>query len=193
MNTRRIMLASGSPRRRWLLQSAGFDVDVVSQNADETWPGGDAHAGAITIAERKLAQVAVPHDRVVVVADTIVLPQINGAFDVGEPLGKPRDADEGRRMLQLLNGREHRVITGFCLARGAERYRSSVLSRVWFRSLRAEEIDAYLATPEPYDKAGSYGIQGQGSSFIDRIEGSYTNIVGLPLPEVIKAWEAMVA
>lgn len=94
-------------------------------------------------------------------------------------------------MLRRLSGRRHRVVTGFVVARGAARRAEAVSTRVWFRDLSDAEIDAYLATGEPYDKAGSYAIQGIAGAFIDRIEGSYTNVVGLPLPEVLAAVEAL--
>jgi len=179
-----MLLASGSPRRKRLLEAACFTVDVRIPNADETWPGGTSAEGVVTLAERKLAAVGDSSKLLALAADTVVV------IDE-ERLGKPVDADRARAMLRRLSGRQHHVVTGFVLARAERRRAEAVSTRVWFRELSDEEIERYLVTGEPYDKAGSYAIQGIAGAFIDRIEGSYTNVVGLPVPEVLAAAEAL--
>lgn len=115
-------------------------------------------------------------------ADTVV-------FLDGEPLNKPEDDAHAKAMLTRLSGRAHDVVTAFCLRRGVREHTEAVSTRVWFRTLRELEIDHYVATGEPRDKAGAYGIQGEGGALVDRLEGSYTNVVGLPLAEVLRALE----
>ena len=179
------MLASASPRRRQLLEAARFTVEVRPSHADETWPGGTPEKATVEIAERKLA-IGLDATRPTIAADTVVM--------LGEePLGKPLDAVDAARMLGALSGREHRVVTGFCVARGARRERGAVVTRVSFRALSTEEIERYVDSGEPLDKAGAYAIQGEGGALVDRVEGSYTNIVGLPLAEVIAALRAVSA
>jgi septum formation protein len=180
---KRIILASGSPRRLDLLQSACFEVEVRKSDADETWPGGDVREGAISLAARKLAAVG-PLPELALAADTIVVAD-------NHVLGKPADEADARRMLRLLAGAEHQVITGFVLRRGDVERSEAVVSKVRFRDLTNDEIDRYVACGDCKDKAGSYGIQGEGGSLVDRVEGSYTNIVGLPLAEVLRAIKAL--
>jgi septum formation protein len=178
-----LLLASGSPRRKRLLEAACFVVEVRPPDADETWPGGSCAEGAVALAERKLAAVRGVAG-LALAADTLVMVD-------GERLGKPEDAGAARAMLRKLSGREHEVVTGFVVARADQRRTAAVRTRVGFRTLSEAEIDSYLATGEPYDKAGGYAIQGIAGAFVDRIEGSYTNVVGLPLAEVIAAAEAL--
>jgi septum formation protein len=181
--TQRIILASASPRRRALLASAGFDTDVRIPNADETWPPGSLEDGAIAIAGRKLAKLGAV-DGLALAADTVVA--------LGdEALGKPADAAEAAHMLRRLSGVEHRVITGFVVTRGGQRHAEAVVSRVRFRALSDADIVRYVATGECLDKAGAYGIQGEGGALVAWLEGSYTNIVGLPLAEVLRALERL--
>lgn len=181
--SRSILLASASPRRRWLLQAACFDVTVVASNADETWPGGDIDAGTIDLARRKLQSADVGSE-LAVAADTVVV------LD-DQPMGKPLDAADAERMLERLAGRKHRVVTGYCLSRGESWREGAVSTTVVFRSLSADEIKRYIETGEPLDKAGAYAIQGSGGALVDRIEGSYTNVVGLPLAQVCAAVEEL--
>ncbi len=178
-----LLLASGSPRRKRLLEAACFAVEVRISNADETWPGGSSAEGTVAIAERKLAAVGEP-SKLALAADTVVVVD-------EERLGKPSDADAARAMLRRLSGRQHHVVTGFVAARGNRRHTEAVATRVWFRHLSGAEISQYVATGEPFDKAGAYAIQGIAGAFIHRIEGSYTNVVGLPVPEVLAALEAL--
>jgi septum formation protein len=199
--TRKIFLASASPRRKSLLESACYEVSVRVPDADETWPGGPVDAAVVQLAERKLAKVAALMSEEGapapwIAADTLVLaaedngdqsPAVGGPSSVErcEPLGKPRDSAEAKSMLRRLAGREHTVVTGFVVRMGNRQHAAAVRTRVRFRALSDEEIARYVATGEPMDKAGAYGIQGQGGALVERIEGSYTNVVGLPLAEVL--------
>jgi septum formation protein len=181
---RQLVLASASPRRKSLLEAAGFAVRVQPSGVDESWPGGGLRDGARALAERKCFAVAASAE-VVVAADTLVV--------LGEArLEKPVDADDARRMLRLLAAKQHQVVTGYCVRRGAQHKSDAVFTAVTFRPLCDAEIEAYVASGEPFDKAGAYAIQGAGGALVDRVEGSYTNIVGLPLAEVIAAIEALV-
>lgn len=177
-----LILASSSPRRRELLQSARVSFSVVPSNTPEEVHPGEAPATyALRVASEKAQNVAQQYSGSWVLgADTIVV------ID-GEILGKPKDAADGHRMLCLLSGRTHQVMTAFTLIdrEGRQRVSQVVTSTVTFKPLSAHHIQSYLATGEPFDKAGAYAIQGQGAAFIERIEGSYTNIIGLPLDEVL--------
>jgi septum formation protein len=180
---RRVVLCSGSPRRKALLEAACFEVEVVVSGVDESWPGGTPQEGAMALAERKLSAVP-PRREPMIAADTLVI--------LGDQrLEKPRDAADAVRMLSTLAGRRHQVVTGYCIQRGNLRRTGAVTTDVTFRRLSREEIERYVASGEPFDKAGAYAIQGEGGAFVDRVDGSYTNIVGLPLPEVISALELL--
>lgn len=175
----KLILASASPRRAALLGQAGIPYRVVESGLhDESEPPGTAPAEtAVRLALRKAQRVAGGlREGVVLGADTIVLHR-------DEILGKPRDRDEARRMLRRLSGEEHLVITGIALidVRTGSYECDFAETRVWMRVLEPEIIEAYLATGEPMDKAGAYGIQGKAAIFVERIEGSYFNAVGLPL------------
>ena len=180
---RQVLLASASPRRRELLEAAGFEVVVRPPGVDESWPGGSLEAGAVALARRKADAVPPVADLLVAADTTVALGE--------ERLEKPRDADDATRMLQQLAGRDHEVVTGYCVRRDGRERTGAVTTRVRFRRLTLEEIRRYVASGEPLDKAGAYGIQGRGGSLVDRVEGSYTNVVGLPLPEVLAAIEAV--
>jgi septum formation protein len=173
-----LILASRSPRRKELLIQFGADLVVVPSDVDErVLPGEFPATYAERIAGEKAVVVAEGRQNgIVVAADTIVV--INA-----EILGKPADNRDAARMLRLLSGNVHEVITGIAV-RDAVSGRSDVrISRtsVWFRRLTEQEIEAYVLTGEPLDKAGAYGIQGRGALLIERIEGCYFNVVGLPL------------
>ena len=173
---RPLILASGSPRRRELLGRMGYEFQICSPDVDEHVSG---HARDIvrTLAVRKARAAAERFDRGVIIAsDTLV--SLDGA-----PLGKPADADEARRMLRALSGREHEVFTGVCLIDAQTGMEEAQADRtgVRFRPLTDAEIDAYVATGEPMDKAGAYGIQNIGALFVEGIKGDYFNVVGLPL------------
>lgn len=173
-----LVLASASPRRRELLGKLGVEFDVVTSGADETPPEGVApDEVARLVARRKAESVARTRDDAVLGADTIVV-----ASD-GEILGKPADAADARRMLRKLAGTTHRVVTGVCLAtdRGRRIATESSSTSVTMRAVGDDEIDAYVASGESFDKAGAYAIQETGDRFVVGVVGSFTNVVGLPL------------
>jgi len=173
-----LVLASASPRRRGLLSAAGYSFVVRPSDVDETPPpGADGPEAAVDIARRKALAAARTCDDVVLAADTIVV-----AAD-GEFLGKPRDAADAKRILAKLSGTTHRVVTGVCVAsrRGASIAVASETTLVTMRRLADREIDAYVATGEGFDKAGGYAIQETADRFVVAIEGSRTNVVGLPI------------
>jgi len=178
----RLILASESPRRRDLLSAVGIPFRVIPSGIDETPRRGEPPARFASRAARdKGMWVAERHPGAFVLsADTIVVA-------VGRILGKPRDRSEARRMLSLLAGREHRVYTAvslLCVARGYEESGIEV-SRVRFRALTSAEVAGYARTGECDDKAGAYAAQGAGMLLIDRVAGSFTNVVGLPMTRVV--------
>lgn len=173
-----IILASVSPRRSELLTSLGLHVLIVPSNVDETDPPAlapaelaDFHAAA-----KADAVAAREHAHVIVAADTVV------DLD-GRALGKPRDRDQARRMLETLAGREHTVHSAFTAIDGPSGARLARRSstRVRFYPLSADEIERYLATGESFDKAGAYGIQGRGATLVERIDGDFYTVMGFPL------------
>ncbi|MBN1270158.1 MAG: septum formation inhibitor Maf [Kiritimatiellae bacterium] len=181
-----IILASGSPRRRELLASLGLPFRVIAPEVEELpGPGEAPEAFALRAARDKARWVAdkLGADKpcIVIAGDTVVV-----ADD--RILGKPRDEEDARAMLRMLSGRGHEVITGLCVlsAGGAAPCEGSaaVRSRVTFRPLADAEIDDYIATGEPMDKAGAYAVQGRARAMIASVEGSYTNVVGLPVDEL---------
>jgi septum formation protein len=185
-----IVLASASPRRRELLARVGLEFQVVPSTVEETVLSGETpEQHVIRLSEAKAREVstrsAVP-GRWFIGSDTIVVRD-------AEILGKPVDADAAASMLRSLSGRAHRVISGYAvLDRQSKDIRSAaVTTKVYFKQLTEAEIGEYIATGEPFDKAGAYAIQGIGAFMIPRIEGSYTNVVGLPLCEVIATLEEM--
>jgi septum formation protein len=181
----RIILASASPRRAELLRAAGIDFDVMPANVDETVHASETpNAYVRRVAEAKARAFAGrAGGRIVLAADTTVV------ID-GEMLGKPIDDQDAKRMLGLLSGRCHDVITGVTVLVGAEMTTRVTSTSVEFAHLTEHEIDWYLATGEPRDKAGAYAIQGYASRFVTRIDGSYSNVVGLPVALVIEMFKA---
>lgn len=179
----RLILASASPRRAELLRALGVPFSVVVSGACEAPRRGESpRRFARRAAREKAEEVAARHPNdYVVSADTIVV--AGGAI-----LGKPRDRRDGKRMLELLAGRDHLVHTAVCLLRKRRGYLDEGLetTRVRFRPLSAEEIEGYLRTGETDDKAGAYAAQGAGSLLIERIFGSYTNVVGLPMARLVR-------
>jgi septum formation protein len=179
----RLVLASASPRRAEILRDAGIAFEMHATEVDESLRTGESSQGYVRrlalekarAAERELA-IYPARDALIVGADTVVV--------IGEEiLGKPSSAEDAGRMLRLLSGRTHEVHTGLALLRqsdGTERVVDEV-TRVTFALLAPEEIESYLATGEPMDKAGSYAIQGIAGRYITRIEGCYFNVMGLPL------------
>jgi len=176
----RVVLASASPRRRELLNLIGIPHDVRPANIDETMRPREApRRHAERLAREKASAIAVRDpDLITIGADTVVV--INRKV-----LGKPADAADAARMLGMLSGREHTVITAVAVSRG-RKLRSAIEEvRVKFRRLRDDEIEAYIATGEPMDKAGAYGIQGFGATIVERIEGDYFSVMGLPLVRLV--------
>lgn len=177
----RIVLASRSPRRHDLLNLIGIEHDVVPADIDERVRGRERPSRhAERLAREKAAAAAADRDEnlIAIGADTIVL--IDGKI-----LGKPTSAVDAGSMLSLLSGREHTVVTAVAVARG-RKVRSAVEEvLVKFRKLSDEEIDAYIATGEPMDKAGAYGIQGYGATIVERIKGDYFAVMGLPLVTLV--------
>ena len=169
------MLASQSPRRADILRQAGIPFTVRAVSVDETpLPREKPEEYVRRLAEAKAFAVDATPDETVLGADTTV---VTG----DQMLVKPDDAADARRMLEALSGRCHDVLTGICLRRGAQVIRDSASTRVWFAALTAREIDDYVASGEPFDKAGAYAIQGLASKFIERIDGCYFNVMGLPI------------
>lgn len=173
---KRLVLASASPRRAALLARAGYAFDVVPANVDESRRPSEAAAAYVArLARDKATAVAGRYpERFVIGADTVVV--VDGAV-----LGKPRDTDDAARMLRLLSGRTHQVLTGVAVRRGARCAGAVETSVVHFAVLDAGQIAWYVGTGEPADKAGAYGLQGDGGRFVTRVDGSRSNVVGLPL------------
>jgi septum formation protein len=172
----RVLLASRSPRRAELLTAAGIPFQVRSADIDETPRKGEsAREYVLRLAEEKACAVRAVDSEIVLAADTTVV--------LGdEILGKPADSADAARMLAALSGQRHQVLTGVCVRRSDGRQVLDVaVTDVWFSAMSAGEIAEYVASGEPLDKAGSYGIQGLASRWVTRIEGSYTNVVGLPV------------
>lgn len=175
-----LILASASPRRQELLRQIGCEFRVVVSDAQELSEGGiSPERLAVANARRKAEDVAAREGGEVPVlgADTVV------AVD-GMILGKPKNEADVARMLRLLSGRQHFVFTGIAIAYRGEVLEDIVRTAVWMDALSEEEIAAYIATKEPMDKAGAYAVQGRAARFIPRIEGSFSNVVGLPLHAV---------
>ncbi len=179
----RFILASQSPRRKELLESMGVSFSIDVANLPETVePGESASSYASRIARAKCLTVLERHPgEAVLAADTVVVLDI-GADEV--ILGKPTNFDEAVSMLEMLQDNEHSVLTAYCLKNAEREFSGIVETQVVFMPLSRDEIVSYVKTGEPMDKAGSYAIQGLGARFVKRIEGSYTNVVGLPLSEV---------
>ena len=178
---KRLILASGSPRRRELLDKFGIDYEILPAQGEESappelTPGERVKALAAQKAEETAHRVNDP-TAVILAADTLV------ELD-GEVLGKPGASERARAMLRALSGREHRVWSGVCIREGERILAESECTAVRVRPLSAAEIEAYIATGEPLDKAGAYGYQGLASLFVERIEGDFFNVMGLPVCRV---------
>jgi septum formation protein len=184
----KLILASASPRRAEILRDAGMTFTVMSSAVDETPIPGESpndHVHRLACAKVELVVARSVGPAIVVGADTVVV------LD-GQIIGKPRSAEDARRTLQLLSGRTHSVVTGVMLIRlpDAERRGFVETTQVQFSAISPEEISRYLATDEPYDKAGAYAIQGRAGRYISRIEGCYFNVVGMPLARL---WQELTA
>jgi|ERR1043166_828328 septum formation protein len=176
----KLILASRSPRRAEILTAAGWDFEAIAADIDETrLAGEDALSYVQRLAQLKARKIATQQraNGLVLGADTVVI-------IYGEILGQPRDDEDARRMLRLLSGNWHEVLTGVALIRNGENHAEVIdhqRTKVRFAEMSAEQIDWYVATGEPKGKAGAYGIQGRAALFITEIEGDYFNVVGLPL------------
>jgi septum formation protein len=180
-----LVLASQSPRRRELLAVAGFDFIVRSRPVAEVRAAGESPADYVRRLAREKAEAAREGpSEIVLGADTVVVVE-------DRVLEKPADVDDARAMLRLLSGREHIVITGICLLHPDGAIVDHEATRVHFAELSDREIDDYVASGEPMDKAGAYAIQGLASKFVDRIEGCYFNVMGLPLAMVYRHWKSL--
>jgi len=172
----KLLIASKSLRRQEILTAVGWEFEAIAADIDETrFTAEDAVSYVKRLARTKAETIAEKFpDRLVIGADTVVV------ID-GEILGQPRDDDDARRMLRLLSGKWHDVLTGVALMRAGQVVVEHETTRVRFSEMSAEEIDWYVATSEPRGKAGAYGIQGSAALFIKEIQGDYFNVVGLPV------------
>lgn len=178
-----LILASASPRRAALLRQIGLDFQVVASDYQEPPVNDEDQVEFLALNKARSVAARYPH-AIILGADTIVICR-------GKILGKPRDEQEAREMLMLLSGETHRVITGVALVQGTREVSTREETRVWMRPLEIDEIEAYIASGEPFDKAGSYAVQGKGALFVERVEGCFFNVVGLPLARtasLLKAW-----
>jgi septum formation protein len=176
----KLVLASKSPRRSEILKNAGIDFTVRVADADETIPDGTKPCDAVVfLAARKAMAVERADDEVVLGADTVVV------LD-DRILGKPKDREDAFNMIRMLSGRVHSVFTGVCAIGDGISLTFAEETKVEFYPLSDDEINEYIDTDEPYDKAGAYGIQGLASKFISGIQGDYFNVVGLPVSSVYK-------
>jgi septum formation protein len=185
----KLILASASPRRAQILRDAGISFSVLSSAVDETpYAGETPHQMVQRLANGKaeLVSARAVGPAILIAADTVVVVD-------GQVLGKPRSTDDARRMLQLFSGRTHSVVTGVSLIRLPEMDRRQFVETtlVTFAALSRDEISRYLATEEPFDKAGAYAIQGYAGRYIPRIEGCYFNVVGLPLARLVSTLQEL--
>ncbi|KAB2834918.1 MAG: septum formation inhibitor Maf [Candidatus Dadabacteria bacterium] len=184
--SQRIVLASSSPRRTELLRATGLGFEVIHPSSNETVSDGEApEEFVLRVSLEKACSVSSALGdgaAIVIGADTIVVVD-------GEILGKPGDTEEASSMLRKLSGKEHRVYTAFSVVRAKNEllHSESVCTAVRVKPLAASEIEGYIKTGEPMDKAGAYAIQGAGSFIVSGIEGSYSNVVGLPVEELLEA------
>lgn len=170
----RLILASASPRRRQLLEGLGLSFEVRPAGCDESVDTRDPQAMVLELCRRKAQACALQDGDVVIAADTVVAAG-------GGILGKPRDPEQARRMLRTLSGRRHSVFTGVAVRTPQRFVTRCERTEVFFRTLSERDIEDYIASGEPFDKAGGYGIQGRGGVFVQRIEGDFYNVMGLPL------------
>lgn len=176
-----IILASASPRRKEILTLADLDFDIIPSNAEEITTKTAPHEVVMELASIKAKDIYERSDKqsMVVGADTVVAYQ-------GQILGKPADEADAKRMLSMLSGQTHEVYTGVCVIEDGEAKTFYEETKVMFYEIRNEQIDHYIKTGEPMDKAGSYGIQGKAAIFIKGIEGDYYNVVGFPIARFLQ-------
>ena len=170
-----VILASQSPRRRELLGLFHIPFEIQAADIDETMdPDLPAGQEVSRVSRSKAMAIAADDDQIIIAADTIVVVD-------GRVLGKPQSPDHARQMLKSLSGRDHQVMTGIAVRRGSQCAVCTEVTDVTFRPLTDAEIDAYIATGEPMDKAGAYGIQGGAALFCEKLHGDYYNVMGLPV------------
>lgn len=175
-----LVLASKSPRRAELLRTAGIEFSIRTADTDESVLAEESPSDyVVRVAREKAFAVSRTNDEIILAADTTVV------LD-SEIMGKPVDANDAIRMITALAGRRHEVMTGVCVLHGDRAITDLASTSVWFDPLSRGEIEEYVASGEPMDKAGAYGIQGLASRFIERIDGSYSNVVGLPVALVYR-------
>ena len=174
----KIVLASGSPRRQELLQRIGIkEFDIRVPQTEETYPDGLTPSQVVEYISREKAEAAAAlctDDEIVITADTMV-------FLDDQRLGKPKDEEDALRMLSALQGRSHTVCTGVSVRQGETVLTESESTKVYFRSATEQELRSYIRTGEPMDKAGAYGVQGMGALLVERLDGDFFNVMGLPL------------
>ena len=174
---RRLILASKSPRRDEILDLAGYAHEVIVSDADESLEDGISALDAVREISIRKAEAVLSEtdgDRVIVAADTVV-------ENDGEIYGKPKDEDDARRMLERMSGGHHFVHTGITVTDGDRTVSETVTTEVFMRELSQHEIDGYIASRAPFDKAGAYGIQGAAGAFVEKLIGDYFNVMGLPI------------
>lgn len=185
---RNIILASSSPRRIEILNNLGVNFEIMPSNYEEIIDNKPPEELVKFLAYNKALEVAkrINSDSIIVAADTMV-------FSNNRMLGKPKTTDEAYMMLKSLSGKAHDVMTGICLISQSEdkQYLDYEVTRVYFKDLSEEEIHNYIASKEPLDKAGAYGIQGLGGFFVKRIEGCYFNVMGLPVYKLYNGFREM--
>lgn len=185
-----IVLASGSPRRREILTNLGLDFDVFISEADEESVSPDGISVGVYVQELAIlkasaaAKLISGEDVLIIAADTVVA--------LGDKIyGKPKNEEDAKEMLLELSGKSHSVFTGVCVmrAKNAHSICAAVETNVYFKELSEEKIERYVRTKEPLDKAGAYGIQGKGALLVDKIDGDYLNVVGLPAGKLFEILE----
>lgn len=182
----RLILASQSPRRKELLGLLGIPFEIQVSQADETMaPGKDPASQVAEVSRRKAAAIAPSNDAVVIAADTIVVCD-------GVILGKPADREDACRMLRMLSGKAHQVMTGMTVLYGDQIHTCTEVTDVYFRQLSEKEISRYVDSGEPMDKAGAYGIQGGAALFAEKLCGDYYNVMGLPVCRLTQVLGAVV-
>jgi len=174
-----LILASASPRRRELLATLAIPFDIVKPNVNEAQLKDETPKHFVERLAKAKADAVSSLDAIVIAADTVVV--LDDCI-----LGKPTDLEDAKRMLRALSGKVHQVITGVCVQNASRSIVFSLSTMVTFRALAEEEILMYVESGEPLDKAGAYAIQGNAASMVATIEGSYTNVIGLPLCEIYK-------
>jgi nucleoside triphosphate pyrophosphatase len=186
----RLILASASPRRADLLRAAGFTFETVVADVDEQPRAGES---PLTYVRRLAAEKSAAGLKAWTTPDAIILGADTTVVVDGDILGKPRDDEESAAMLRRLSGRRHEVLTGISIRQGAYELGRVETTAVWFAALTKEDIAEYVASGEGRDKAGAYAIQGLASRFVPRIEGSYSNVVGLPVAAVAELVRSVLA